>query len=232
MKKPHRVRRRLLLPPGWVALGFLLLLGCLTIVSHWRQLRLSNVIQLTMPQLQASKLNMWPPVLYQSPKELEKYRPWHTVDLGNEVVADFFGTATTETAIRQIIADTSHAGGVRIRFWPGTTYTSLVRVLDIMNYANQKKYWLDIRHFPTTLYAITDPPTRTKPAISFSCGTRYLEMYLPPVKVGLQGVIEDFWKNLLALASPPWQSFAFMLLVINILSVWHLFRPRINHAHL
>ncbi|MGI4736024.1 MAG: hypothetical protein ACRYG7_12685 [Janthinobacterium lividum] len=48
---PRRHYRRLLLPPGWVALGFLLLLGCLALLSHRQQLRLENVLQLTMPRL-------------------------------------------------------------------------------------------------------------------------------------------------------------------------------------
>jgi len=53
LRSSRRFRRPLLLPPGWVALGFLLLIGCLLLQAHWRQLRLVNVVQLTMPPLRA-----------------------------------------------------------------------------------------------------------------------------------------------------------------------------------
>lgn len=231
MRKPRRVRRRLLLPPGWVALGFLLLLGCSTLVPRWRELRLNNVLQITMPPLPAGKLGLWPELFHQSPKQLEKYRPWHTVDLNCELIPDFFGTAAAEAATRQIIADTSHAGGVRIRFWPGTTYAGLISVLDIMNRVNQKKYWLDIQHSPTTLYAITDPPTRTKPVVLFSCGTRYFEARMPPLKVSFRDILEDFWRNLQALASQPWQASTLLLVIISGLSLWRLSRPKINRIY-
>ena len=63
------------------------------------------------------------------------------------------------------MADTGHAGGVRIRFLPGATYANLVKVLDIMNYTNQKKYWLDIQHKPVTLYAITEKQLPEREAV-------------------------------------------------------------------
>ncbi|NML65494.1 hypothetical protein HHL22_09790 [Hymenobacter sp. RP-2-7] len=87
-------------------------------------------------------------------------RPWHTVDFGGQPLVDFFNAQAIESAIRLINADSSRAGGVRIRFRAGTTYANLVKVLDMMNYTNQKKYWLDNRHQPATFYAITlRPPT-------------------------------------------------------------------------
>ena len=159
MLVPRRMRRRLLLPPGWVALGFLLLLGCQALQPWAGQLKQWNVMQITMPRMsirlkpeegQQYKKDYSMP--YMALPELNKIRPWHDAEFKGELLSDFFNAATTESAIRKIIADTSHAGGVRIRFLPGATYANLVKVLDIMNYTNQKKYFLDIHHRPTTLY--------------------------------------------------------------------------------
>jgi hypothetical protein len=243
---PRRVRRRLLLPPGWVALGLLLLLGCRALQPWQHQLKLWNVIKLTMPPLRGNASYMhfleqhplhklkeeynpyttaWSP---NAAAMLRKMRPWHDIEFGGNDFPDFLSANATESAIRQIIADTSHAGGVRVRFLPGTTYTNLVKVLDIMKYTGQKKYWLDIRHQPTTLYAITAKPTQVP--LTFSCGTRYAEAYLPPPKIGFRELMTEFWEKSLVLLSRPWQVIALWLAIISSLSLWRLVQPKLGRS--
>ncbi|MDO7883982.1 hypothetical protein [Hymenobacter cheonanensis] len=248
MRMPRRVRRRLLLPPGWVALGFLLLLGCQVLQPWERQFKLWNMMQVTLPPLKADTsylhflrkhvkdkqaIEYNPYTSSRSKNEvitLQKMRPWHDTEFRGVFLADFLNAATTESAIRKIIADTSHAGGVRVRFLPGSTYTNLVKVLDIMRYTDQKKYWLDIRHQPIILYAFTVKPTTIKPPLIFSCGTRDSEVYPPPKKISFQEIVTDFWKKLLALLSQPWQAPALWLALIGSLSLRQLFQLKLSRS--
>jgi hypothetical protein len=244
MKVSRRSRRRLLLPPGWVALGFLLLLGCQALGPWEKQLKLRSVLQVTMPPLQPDTSYVHfmekhaPRPLptaynpYSTPWSkdvgdiLQGMRPWHNVEFRGSYLPDFLSAATTEAAIRYINADTSHAGGVRIRFLSGATYANLVKALDVMYYTGHKKYWLDIRQYPTTLYAITDQRAPSKPVPTFSCGTRHLEPYSSPKKIGLQGELAEFWENSLLLAKHPWQASSLWLAIISSLSLGQLIRPK------
>ena len=204
MRVSRRVRRRLLLPPGWVALGFLLLLGCQALRPWAGQLRQWNVMGVTLPAFHVNKSAPWNAVFYQSPKQLSSFWPWQDAAFTGNKLADFLNAASTESAIRQIMADTSHAGGVRIRFLPGATYANLVKVLDIMNYTDQKKYWLDIHHEPTTLYAITDValPAQLRP---LSMGGCIIMMSPPPVKPTFKQLLLSFWQQMESLRERVWR---------------------------
>lgn len=245
MIMPRRVRRRLLLPPGWVALGFLLLLGCQALRPWDKQLKQRNVLQVTMPPLKADTsylhfLKKYAPHPsntaynpYTTPWSeevagvLQTMRPWHDVEFLGHYLPDFFSAATTEAAVRRIIADTSHAGGVRIRFLSGAAYANLVKVLDIMGYTNQKKYWLDLRQYPLTLYAITDRPEHAeKTAPLFSCGTWYLESPPHPQKIGFQERLTKFGEKALLLMNQPWQASSLLLAIISSLSLGQLIGPK------
>jgi hypothetical protein len=240
------MRSHLLLPPGWVALGFLLLLGCQALQPWQHQLKLCNIVQLTMPPLKADtsyihflrkhkvhnledEYNPYTTAWSTNAAiTLQKMRPWYNTEFRGNELLDFLNASATEFSIKKIIADSSHAGGVRIRFWPGATYANLMSVLDIMNYTGQRKYWLDIRHHPTTLYAITDKPTHAP--LIFSCGTRYIEPYLPPRKIGFQELITEFWRKSIVLLSQPWQVIALWLVIISSLSLWKLFQPKLGRS--
>lgn len=235
---PRRVRRRLLLPPGWVALGFLLLLGCLALRPWAGRARLWNVVQLTMPPLKADTSYLRflsEPTKRKEGKEYNPYstpwsksaatalrlmRPWHDVEFTGVYLADFFSATATESAVRQIIADTSHAGGVRIRFLKNSTYSNLVKVLDIMNCTKQKKYWLDIRHDSTTLYAITTLPIHLKQAPIFSCGTINRETQLLQKMTALQLAAE--LKELISLKNQAWRLPIILLIVLSSLGLRRL----------
>jgi hypothetical protein len=240
MKMPRRVRRRLLLPPGWVALGFLLLLGCQALQPWQRQLRQMSVLQLTMPKLKLTPADVENhgkeyQIIYKPLAELNKLRPWYDTEFTGKELPDFFSAAATESAIQKIIADTSHAGGVRIRFWPGATYANLVEVLDIMNRTNQKKYWMDIRNSPITLYAITDKPAHGKSPLiltcGFTCGMRYINAALPIKEVSFQSRLTKFWKELSVLVHQPWQAVTLWLAILSGLSLWRLLHPKMSRRN-
>lgn len=225
MHPPRRFRRPLLLPPGWLALEFLVLLSCLSLVPHWRQLRLPNVLQVTMPRLQPTpeEWRLYNKGMPYKSAELASLRPWHTVDFTGQPLHDFLATATIEKNIASIKADSSHASGVRLL--AGATYASVVKALDIMNYSDQKKYWLAIRQRPVTLYAITSKelPRRLQPPI-FSCG--FQESYFTPEAV------EPAWlTELKSLGRPTWQPLVLMLAVVGIISLLRLAPPaQANHS--
>ena len=228
---PRRVRRRLLLPPGWVALGFLLLLGCWQLRFWERQLRQVRVLQLTMPALKPKKSELQLfgrkfekeyKIMYMSPTQLSAFRNWYDTELKGNEINDFLNAATTESAVRKIIADINHANGVRIRFLPGATYANLVEALTIMNRTDQKKYWLDIRHQPTTLYAITvrqEPSRNTVAPFYLGCCT--CGPYMPKQNGKLAGLvkIKSLWVN-------PWRPTTSLLVLIGALSLLPLLHRR------
>ena len=224
---PRRVRRRLSLPPGWVALGLLLLLGCQALQPWAGRVKQWNMMQLTVPKMKLTSEDLKAygrayELPYRTSTELNKTRPWHDVEFKGEPLSDFLNAAATESAIQKIIADTSHVGGVRIRFLPGSTYANLVRVLDIMTYTNQKKYWLDIHHEPTTFYAITTLPTPSYPI--FRCGTGDYMYHVLPEKTRFWQRMADFWIVLVKQSGRAWVPTALLLVVISFLSAKQLSR--------
>lgn len=226
MYVPRRHSRRLLLPPGWVALGFLLLLGCQVLLAHRRQLRLPNVIQLQMPPWKPNKGNNWGVPVYGSKTELNSFRPWRDAEFTGAPVNDFINAASAETAVEAINADTSRAGGVRIRFGRQATYSNLIKVLDMMNYLNQKRYWLDIRHNPTTLYAITNKyvPIKAGDFPALRC-LLYDDVLMPSPPA-------PTWKELLItgitnLWQQAWRPTTLLFTALIALSFYRLARPRL-----
>jgi hypothetical protein len=161
MHAPRRHSRRLLLPPGWVALGFLLLLGCQALLAHRRQLRQESMLQLTMPytEAQAKKRHQegvsYSVMFYMPLSYVSTRRNWHTAQLIGKPMNDFINIELVEKAVRTIQADTSHVGSVRVYLHPGASYASLVYLLDMMNRLNQREYWFDIEHQPATFYIVT-----------------------------------------------------------------------------
>ncbi len=212
MRVPRRCRRRLLLPPGWVALGFLLLLGCQAL-QPWRgQLRLWNMLQVTMPPLKPVDGMPWNHVVYRSPLQLNHFRGWHEVKLAGQLLPDFLSFNQLEAAIRVVQLDTLHAGGVRVRFGPQATYANLVQVLDCMLYTGQRKYWWDIRSKHTVFYAITEkwvPPTPSSRPLLFICGTRNATFHLEDSPTE-----PAWWTAMKELSQPVWRGtlFGWMLL--------------------
>jgi hypothetical protein len=225
MYAPRRHSRRLLLPPGWVALGFLLLLGCQALLAHRQQLRLPNVIQLQLPPWK-SKGDSWGVPVYGPMSKINSFRPWHDAALTGAPLNDFINATSAEVAVKAINADTNRAGGVRIRFGQHTTYSNLVSVLDMMNYLNHKRYWLDIRHNPVTLYAITNQyvPVKTNGFSLLGGCLLYDDVYIPtpPVSTWEQILIRD----ISSLWQKAWRLPTLLFIVLITLSIYRLARPR------
>ncbi len=232
MLVPRRVRRRLLLPPGWVALGFVLLLGCQALRPWERQVRLWNVLQVTMlkRKLEPSDLKAFGKeyrLPYKSAIELNRARPWHTIEFSGNALADSLSAVTTETAIRTILTDIDCAGGVRVRFLPGATYANLVKVLNIMSYTGQKRYWLDIRHKPTTLYAITNKSRAAGSDGCLLCGDVLISPPAPVVHT-FQQLLAEFWQRVEILGEHVWRQPLLLLLVISSLGLWRLLPTKLS----
>jgi hypothetical protein len=222
----RRRQRRLLLPPGWVALGFTLLLGCLVLLSHERQMRLPTVMQLTMPPLKPEESTPWltKTPIYRLVATLDLLRLWHDVDFVGAPLNDFANAEIAKTAMRAMITDSSHEGGVRIRFRQQATYANLIKALDLMNVFNQKKYWLDIRHKPITLYAITEKQLPLKePCDSreiFMCGGVFVEKLAP--KLTFQQLLNELRQKASSLSQQNWRPSMLLLALISSLSICRL----------
>lgn len=170
MYLPRRHHRRLLLPPGWVALGFLLLLGCRALLAHRRRMLPKNVLLLSMPPLKSNGVKESLSLCGDTTQSFyfsyegclalttaEVNGRWHDLSLrGN--ATDSLKLLAAVAAIRAIKADTGHAGGVRIHFYASVAYQNLVCLLDSVNRLQLKASWLDIRRSPAVFYAIVHGP--------------------------------------------------------------------------
>jgi hypothetical protein len=158
---PRRHRRRLLLPPGLVALAGGVLVSCLGMLAGPRALCIETVLQLTMLPLHLDDGYEWdwrtPSQLF-SGYQLNRFRPWHNTYFSSDTAANQREQRRLAAAVRRMMADTRHSGGVRVNFTPHACYAQYVFVLDLMHRENVKKYWTDYRHGTTTFYAITDGP--------------------------------------------------------------------------
>ncbi len=167
---PRRCQRRLLLPPGWVALEVLLailIIGCETVRQAQRFQSAAGIQWPLYFEDEPLYVSMSPLVYkttatrlkndsrYNPFAELDTLRQWHDIDVVGSPLADFISLQTTNSAVQAIQADTLHAGGVRVRLHEHATYVMLVGILEIMSIRNVR-YWLDVQHCPVVIYATTD----------------------------------------------------------------------------
>jgi len=167
MYAPRRHTRRLLLPPGWVALGFLLLLGCQALLAHRRQLRQERILPLLMPMSKQDTTGLSAhrrakiPFLdfsyagHRSKAELDTAIHWCNFSLTGVRSADSTTAQRIFATIKTMQVDTLHARGIRVRFHRNAAYANLVQILDMMNEANQKVFWFDIQQRPAVFYILT-----------------------------------------------------------------------------
>ena len=160
---PRRHRRKLLFPPGLLALAGLLWLGVVTLNGHPERLVWPNVIQLNMlpieglaRQYYSEESLSWPRPL-NSLEKIAAFRHWSDVKFTENLRANLIEQTHLIAALKCVQSDTLHAGGIRIRFTTAARYKDLIFSLDLVMRKNVKKYWLDIQHGPATLYIITFP---------------------------------------------------------------------------
>ena len=108
---PRRHRRRLLLPPGLVALAGLLLLGCLALRPWQERLSKKVAFELTMPPINKSRTT-WPvehfeaydSLMLKEPKlsysNVLTYRKWITISFGQGQRLDTLATVLAGAAAR------------------------------------------------------------------------------------------------------------------------------------
>ncbi|WP_210518917.1 hypothetical protein [Hymenobacter terricola] len=247
---PRRHRRKLLFPPGLLALAGLLWLGCVALSSHPEQLKRHSVMQLTMPPLSSSDI-IWPmPHAYgyahREPQlrysTLPHLRTWFTVEFGQGPALDNRAAHEIKMALRSLALgsdDLPTSNGLRVVFGAHARYASLVLVLDLMNQHNIRKYFFDARDFRnrTSFYAFngslhrqrwTDPLLSTPPSPPAALD----ELLLPPAPLPQP----DLWSRLTAtnwwpqtqqlskswqlLARPEWSWVLHFLMLLTACSAW------------
>lgn len=156
---PRRHRRRLLLPPGLLALAGLLLLGCLALRPWQERLKPPTVIAITMPVRHGNSTfeNVF------EPKKLTKFNAWYDTYFDGNPSGD---ARRARGIIRQVAAMQASPlldQRLRVRLGPHATYAELVFLLHTMTRFSIKKYVLDINHGPTIFYAFTVTPLAHRP---------------------------------------------------------------------
>lgn len=232
---PRRYRRPLLLPPGLLALAWLLWLGCVAL-PQVRGMRVQHVMEVNFPPLK-SKLNIllkyhedifFPP--YLPPATIATFRPWQTFTATGNMFEDYFALHNAKAVMQSLSADSKHDLGLRVYLNQQASYASLVQLLDWCNVYSMKQYWVDIEHEPTTLYVFTTKPDPNYKEIpDWVCGVS--GGYLPPVLhkpfwVQFDDFVTAFWQFgwLTPLLSPDWRNSTLLLLLLGAISAYRLGR--------
>ncbi|AWM31322.1 hypothetical protein [Hymenobacter nivis] len=232
---PRRHRRPLLFPPGLLALAGLLWLGCVALGPWQERLKVPSVIQLTMFPLHVSPNSFWAgnPLLL-SVQKRNVFRPWRNALFTGNSQTDSTEQIFVIKQVRYILADSSHDGGVRIRFAPTARYKELVFIFDLMNRENVRQYWLDVVHTPAILYAFTKKykPVKYEHFPCLLCND--VIPYAPPPPtpapfwVRFDNWVTDFWHLtwLRPLLQPEWRASVWLLAAIVALGGWRVVGPR------
>ncbi|WP_460620901.1 hypothetical protein [Hymenobacter tenuis] len=161
---PRRHHRHLLLPPGLVALAWLLLLGCLALPS-------------IIPRQAVMEIRLFNPkgpqgclVGFPTPQQIDKWGPWQNITVSSNEWAGYFDMRMVESVCLFIKEDIPEQRALRVYFDESTSYNTLIQLLDIPIRMGIHKHWLDLRRPPFTFNLLgNDPPI--PPHYSFICGT-------------------------------------------------------------
>ncbi len=189
----RRHRHHLLLPPGWVALAGLLLLGYLALRPWQERLTRRCALQLTMPIRprpgdSKSIVKNFAPNL----DTLRKYYSWYQTHLSGNPDQDSLLQEQFVLALHRIEADTLHGGVLSIQLGANARYANLVFLLDLMLRENVTRYWLDITRQPTMFY-ILRPAYQPHAVPLLMCGTNEYVTHLQIPKQRAFGVQLDEW---------------------------------------
>ncbi|MFC7669658.1 hypothetical protein ACFQT0_21525 [Hymenobacter humi] len=173
---PRRHRRKLLFPPGLLALAGLLWLGSVEIEPWREQLKPRYAIRMTMPIRPRIDAMSGPTILWMAPNpdSLLRRDMWREGTLTGNSKLDGRQQQKITEHLRAILSDTLHDGGLRVRLEQTSRYANLIFLFDLMMRQNVKKgYWLDITRSPTTFYVITKahkPPDPSLTVLPNCCG--------------------------------------------------------------
>ncbi|MBO0359968.1 hypothetical protein J0X19_18555 [Hymenobacter sp. BT186] len=240
---PRRHRRPLLFPPGLLALAWLLWLGCATLPQM--QEPQQGVFQLTV-DFKPFRDEMKPlpiqgafviPASYMSPLELATLRPWKNISFTGNLWSDYFSYQQVAAATLELKDNNYEDSGVRVFFNTPAHYRSLVYTLDKFNtadtLANRVHYWLDIRHQPTTIYAITSKPVERYPWHNYTAPLWNCIVDNNSISASTSDWHGRFqeWIHSLSdfttyapLFYPDWRNTTLLLLLLALLSVIRLYR--------
>jgi len=236
---PRRHRRQLLFPPGLLALAGLLWLGCVAVRGWQQQLKRWYCIQLTMP-IYPPPARVWEPTIrfyLPNPDTICKSCAWKDLYLtGRNDSEGIREQIRVEDAIHAMMNDVGHGKGVRIHLVRAARYKHLVFVLNTLNRADVRKYWLDIYHNPNTLYAFNEAPVATSQQVEFDCLLcNDVVPYVPavpqiPFWVRFDDAVTEFWRFpwLQPLWQQEWRASIWLLAVIILISFWRIIRTRLT----
>ncbi|MBC6607416.1 hypothetical protein H8B13_11355 [Hymenobacter sp. BT188] len=162
---PRRHRRKLLLPPGLLALAFLLLLGCGVIAPIVKE-RTKAVLQMTT-------LKLHPPTdeherkYWLSNQELVSMRKWTNFQITGNTFCDWYSWQLARQNILSFHNSADSVRGTRIHFGENAKYEYMIKALSYLNEIGVRKYTLDMRTPVTTLYVLEVPQR----GVLISCGT-------------------------------------------------------------
>jgi hypothetical protein len=196
-----------------LALAWLLWLGCVAL-PRMRGMEPRQVfMQFTAMPLHGDVFGFSPPV-YSSEQQLEEFRSWQTITFTGNLWADYFSYKQARLAATRLQEDYDHKTGLRIAFHSGSVYKSFVFAISTLSEEGITKWWLDIQHQPTTLYAFTMSP---KSFEGFLCGTNAYITRIPEPTVPLTAA---------ALFQPDWRNSTLLLLLLAALSAIRLYRQQ------
>lgn len=156
---PRRHRRRLLFPPGLLALAGLLWLGCVYIRQDSR-LQPVAAIPFFVYALNPPPCNEAIPGLWESPKHLAGLRVWRQYQLTGHVSSDtsamrnilrYLSTLRARTA-----SDTIY--GAKVIFGTYSKYGDLVKIISELTRRDVKKYAFETRISQPVLYILENKP--------------------------------------------------------------------------
>lgn len=155
---PRRHRRRLLLPPGLLALAGLLLLGCLHISLNSR-LKKQVAITLFVPPLHLASdsvlRTIWP-----SPNELARLRVWRVYQLTGNPASDTISMRRILRYLSTLPACTPSdtVNGSKVVFGKNSKYAGFIRIISSLARWDVNKYVFETRISPPVLYILENKP--------------------------------------------------------------------------
>lgn len=241
----RRHSRELFFPAGLLALAWLpVLAGALLAARPELRRFRQRVLQVSMPPIQqhffeseGKQISLMAEA-YASSKQLATMHLWHTVYFTGNPWQDYLSARTATFVAQQLKTDPDHDRGLRVQFESHSQYRSLVAMLDMFQVVGLKKYWIDTRHEPTTLYSFTVPP-KPNPCVdcvvvSFPLLGGCIQYTPPPVPA------PPSWHNQLRaelaaafrlstwrpLFRPDWRYSTVLLLLLPLTAAWQLRRLR------
>ncbi|MBF9239919.1 hypothetical protein I2I05_21180 [Hymenobacter sp. BT683] len=151
---PRHHRRKLLFPPGLLALAGLLWLGCFYIRQDSR-LKRATVLQLTVPELDEVYFGHPLTVRY-----LAGMRQWHTFKLIGVTSSDLITVRQVISCLPTLYSSQDSIQGVKVTFGRNSKYSDLIHILSALNQAEINRFAFETRTSLPILYIIENSSRR------------------------------------------------------------------------